>query len=171
MVTWPKFKWWLHWGSWTAMPCNEAEARVAKAEKPFPSLGSPWRQSESVRSTTDIEALWCYGALSVALCLRRFPSTPCHCSFWFKGSFSQTSAGDGGWRILWKSRALFLPGSTLWIISYATWFISCWRIFSFCSFVHTHMHASHTPCPDHLTRCHDKAGGSGAQLGAQGIET
>lgn len=86
------------------MPRNEAEARVAEAEKLFPSLGSPWRRSESARSTTGIEALWCCGALSVALGLGRFPSTPCHCSFWFKGSFSQTSGvggpRGGGWRIL-----------------------------------------------------------------------
>lgn len=113
-----------------------------------------------------------YGALSVALCLRRFPSTPCHCSFWFKGSFSQTSGGGtGAGEYYERVEHCSSQVVTLWIISYAMWFISYWRIFSFCSFVHTHMHASHTPCPDHLTRCHDKAGGSGAQLGAQGIET
>lgn len=31
MVTWPKFKWWLQLGFWPAMPCSEAEARVAKS--------------------------------------------------------------------------------------------------------------------------------------------
>lgn len=150
MVTWPKFKWWLHLGSWTAKPCSKAAARVVEAKiKPSPSLGSPWSQPEFVRSKTAIEEIRWYGWS--LLCGIKPGDIPWHSlslSILVQGGFSQTHGATKEYSgILEHCSSQVVP---LWIVSCVKWYILHWPICSFCFFVHTRVHTSWAQSPDQL---------------------
>lgn len=164
MVTWPQSKGRCQLGSWPVTPYSEVKAWVAKAEIQVPAWGAPGA-STNLSEVKPALIRW-FGALSLALGLVRYPSISSHCPIWFR----EPSPRPTGATTVYSGivEHCFSQVVTLWIFSFVKWYVPCWKtsLGPLCTLTCTH----HThPGLIILSPRHNKASGSGAQSGAQGI--